>query len=394
MTAPTRRRFLSSGLALGCSAAAFPLLTPVTVAAAPGDGRLVVIVLRGGLDGLDIARPLGDPNYAALRPRLSRDAAEGALDLGGGFALHPALGGLGDLWRAGELAFAHAVATPYRDRRSHFDGQDFLENGGAASDGTMTAGRDGWLNRALALMPGARAETAYAVGRERMLLLHGEAPARSWSPESDLSLSPQGQHLLEVIYRGDPLFAEAAATAFELSELMDASGRLDRRGSKARALATFATDRLNAEARIAAFSLGGWDTHRNQGRSLPRALGGLETAILTLRDGLGPHWARTTVIALTEFGRTARENGSAGTDHGTGGVAVLAGGALSGARVHGRWPGLAPSDLYRDRDLMPTEDVRRYAGWLLAGLFGLQPSAIERSVFPGLDMGADPGLLA
>ncbi|MEM9010217.1 MAG: DUF1501 domain-containing protein [Pseudomonadota bacterium] len=388
---PNRRRFLGGALTLGCSAAAFPLVTPVTVAAAPGENRLVVIILRGAMDGLDVVRPRGEAALAGLRPTILQQAD--AIDLDGFFGLHPRLDGLAPLWSRGELAFAHAVATPYRDKRSHFDGQDFLENGGEEPDGSLTRARDGWLNRMLTLVPGAEAETAYAVGRERMLLLDGEAATQSWSPDADLALSPQGRHLLEVIYRGDPLFAAAAATALNLSEQMDASATLRSR-RQAEALATFAADRLSGDARIAAFSIGGWDTHRRQDNAIVRALEELQTALLTLRDGLGPHWSRTMVLAITEFGRTVRENGSAGTDHGTGGALLMAGGAIAGARVHGRWPGLADGDLYNQRDLMPTDDVRRYAGWALRGLFGLSGTDIERTVFPGLDMGSDLGIVA
>ncbi|HHG90151.1 MAG TPA: twin-arginine translocation pathway signal, partial [Devosia sp.] len=182
----TRRKLLCNSLALGCSAAASPLLTPVTLAAAPTDNRLVVIVLRGAMDGLDVVQPYGDPMLGKLRSTLKFGQAAGAYDLDGFFALHPALGDLLPLWNAGELAFAHAVSTPYRDKRSHFDGQDFLENGGRSSDGSLTPARDGWLNRMLSLIPGTSAQTAFSVGRQRLLLLGGREPTSSWSPDADL----------------------------------------------------------------------------------------------------------------------------------------------------------------------------------------------------------------
>ncbi|NCT13630.1 MAG: DUF1501 domain-containing protein, partial [Rhodobacterales bacterium] len=150
---------------------------------------------------------------------------------------------------------------------------------------------------------------------------------------------------------------------------------------------------LRGETRIASFSIGGWDTHGNQANFLGRALGRLSDTIITLREGLAQDWDRTAVICLTEFGRTARENGTRGTDHGTGGAVLLAGGALRGGRVLGDWPGLDESDLYAGRDLMPTRDVRAHAGWLMRGLFGFDRAVIEGAVFPGLDLGADPGLL-
>ena len=386
----TRREFLLRSAALGCSAAAAPLVTPVVLAEAPGDARLVVIVLRGGLDGLDAVAPVGDPDFASL----GRTAAPDALALDGFFALHPALGPLAPLWNAGELAFVHAVATPYRDKRSHFDGQDLLENGGGDPGGRMTAAGDGWLNRFLGLL-GARApEIAFSVGREQLRLLSGDELHSSWSPEAAIRLSPQGELLLNHIYRGDPLFAGAAAQALALAEEVGKSGMAPGPAARAAALAGFAANRLNGATRIAAFSLTGFDTHRNQPLVLGRSLDELATAITTLKAGLGPNWARTAVLAMTEFGRTARMNGSGGTDHGTGGLMVAAGGAVRGGRVLGRWPGLAEADLYQRRDLLPTDDLRRYAGWVLRGLYGVPAPGIERDVFPGVDLGGDPGILA
>ncbi|MEC9434282.1 MAG: DUF1501 domain-containing protein [Pseudomonadota bacterium] len=390
----TRRALLRGGLTLGCSAAAFPLMTRVTFAAAPGDNRLVVIVLRGALDGLAAVEPYGDRELAAMRPNLATGGTKGSVDLDGRFALHPALGPLAPLWRAGELSFVHAVSTPYRDKRSHFDGQDLLENGGGRADGGMTAGRDGWLNRALGLLPGARAQTAVAVGRENMLLLDGKNPALNWSPDSDLALTPQALDLFRMISAQDPLFDAAAKEAAAVDAERDMAGGGVARTVDAASLAALTADMLKGEARIAAFSLGGYDTHRDQHRTLRKPLAQLADAIAALKAGLGPVWERTAVMCVTEFGRTARENGSHGTDHGTGGLMVYAGGALSGAKVHGDWPGLKPSDLYQDRDLMPTDDLRRHAAWTLRTLYGMDKAALERDVFPGISMGTDARILA
>jgi uncharacterized protein (DUF1501 family) len=392
----SRRGFLGTTLALGCSAAASPLVTPVTFAAAPGDTRLVVIVLRGAMDGLDVVQPVGDRALRQHRNHLSLGEGGGALPLDDFFMMHSQLSGLAPLWQAGELSFAHAVSTPYRNKRSHFDGQDLLENGGDSPDGAMTSSRDGWLNRMLTLLPGgARAETSYAVGRNALLLMQGDAAFSHWSPDVDLDLSPQAQLLLREVYRTDPLFNAAGAMALEMSaDFEPAEGMNPRQSTRARPLAEFTADKLRGAARIAAFSITGWDTHIQQERGLAKALTELETAILTLREGLGPVWDKTAVLCLTEFGRTVRENGGAGTDHGTGGAAIFAGGALKGKTVHGRWPGLASSDLYRDRDLMPTADVRSYAAWAIRDLFGIGKSDLERVVFPGVEMGRDPRLIA
>lgn len=390
----TRRFFLRSATLAACSAAAHPWLNTVTFASAPGDNRLVVIVLRGAMDGLDVVQPYGDPALAALRSGLSLGPQGGAHDLDGFFALHQTLGDLMPLWRAGELSFAHAVATPYRDKRSHFDGQDLLE-AGTGNDLPIDQQKGGWLNRLLQDMPGARAETAYTVGSEEMLILSGKAHALSWAPDARLVLSPQARLLLTDVYHDDPLFRAAAADAEAIvGSLPDAvMGGGGKQGNDTTRLATFVASRLNGATRIAAFSLSGWDSHAQQKQAIGRPLGQLSTVILTLREALGANWARTTVLALTEFGRTARENGSAGTDHGTGGAMLMAGGAVRGGKVYGDWPGLGDGQLYQDRDLMPTRDVRAYAGWAMRGLFGTETSRIEGTIFPGLDLGPDPGIL-
>jgi len=405
---PNRRQFLVRTAALGCSAAASPLITPMTLASAPWDGRLVVIILRGAMDGLEVVRPYGDPLYQKYRPTLG--TPEGMSDLDGYFGLNRYLAGLDPLWKQGELAFAHAVATPYRDKRSHFDGQDMLE-AGTGMDVPVHAIRDGWLNRMLGQVPGVSARTAFAVGRGDMIILNGDVKVSSWSPDARLDLTPQGRLLLEALYYYDPVFKSAGATAGELADLMsqgaDAGGGSGKasngammsmmknpaRAARAKALAKFAADRLNEDTRIAAFSIGGWDTHRAQARGIKHALGELGDAITTLKRTLGANWQKTTVMAMTEFGRTARENGSRGTDHGTGGVMVMAGGAIRGGKVYGDWPGLGENALYQNRDLLPTSDVRAYGAYAMRGMFGLEKSVLEQIVFPGLDMGTDPRIL-
>lgn len=384
----TKRDFLRGALSIGCCAAAAPLLTPVTVAAAPGENRLVVIILRGAMDGLSVAAPYGDRNYSALRPKIAIGPDGGLIDMDGRFGMHPKLAPLAPLWEAGELSFAHAVSTPYRDKRSHFDGQDILEAGTA----DIASADNGWINRALTHMKDTSIDTAYSVGRENMLITTGPNLARSWTPGAKLPLGEDERALLQLIYAKDPLFAEAAASAADLTLT---SGMLKAEGPKeAEVLAKYAAGRLNERARIAAFSIGGWDTHVAQPAALNRPVIRLASAITTLKAELGANWSRTMVIAMTEFGRTARENGSKGTDHGTGGAALLAGGALRGGRIYADWPGLGDSDLYKGRDLTPTEDVRHYPAWALHAMFGVPKMALERDVFPGLDLGANRGFVA
>jgi uncharacterized protein (DUF1501 family) len=406
----SRRRFLTRATALGCSLAASPLVTPVTMASAPWDNRLVVIILRGGMDGLDVVQPLGAPEFRQLRDGIDHGQTADTPaphDLDGFFALHPGLGDLMPLWRSGELGFVHAVSTPYRDKRSHFEGQDILEAGTGPDDPRGI--RDGWLNRLLQSVPGIEAETAFAIGRSDMLLTRGPATVANWSPDAAFTLSPQARLLLDEVMHDDPLFRDTMLEAMALSDgamprpggvMSDAmmgdmrqSMRAARQSGGTADIARFAADKLRGDTRIAAFSLNGFDTHARQINTLPRALSELETAILTLREGLGAVWDRTTVVAMTEFGRTARLNGTRGTDHGTGGAMLLAGGALRGGRVIGDWPGLSEADLYERRDLKPTRDVRAHAAWIMRQSFGLERATLEDAVFPGLDMGPDPRLL-
>lgn len=408
MRKTSRRQFLMRSMALGCSAAASPIMTPVTFASAPWDARLVVIILRGGMDGLDVVQPYGDANAAGLRPGLKMGEAGGAHDLDGFFSLHAALGDLMPMWRAGELGFAHAVSTPYRDKRSHFDGQDLLE----AGTGSVAGGiRDGWLNRMLQVVPGVEAQTAYAIGREDLLVLTGKAEVANWAPDTQLNLSPQAQRLLELIYHDHPIYRQAVLEAMDLTEALDeAAQSVDDEDDEATAnmaqmmegagrnksilkIAEFAVGRLRDDTRVASFSLNGWDTHNRQANGIKRPLSQLADVLLTLKAGLGPIWGKTTVLAMTEFGRTARENGTGGTDHGTGGTMILSGGALKGGQVFSQWPGLAEADLYDRRDLMPTADVRAFAASAMQGLFGLQRSTLEGSIFPGLDMADVPNII-
>jgi uncharacterized protein (DUF1501 family) len=379
----TRRTLFKGALAAACSVAAHPLITPVAFAEVASENRLVVIILRGAMDGLDIVRPVEDPLFAQYRPDLAKGPH--GIDLGGGFALHPGWNKLEPLWKKGELGFAHAVSTPYRDKRSHFEGQDILE---AGTPGAPI--QDGWLNRLVARMPGATGETAYAVGNDTRLILRGPAPHGTWQPGMDLNLSRQARDLLQAVYRDDPRFAAAAVSAMNLSDELRLESAPEP-ASPVEAVAAFAADRLNRRARIAAFSVTGWDTHAGQAAAIRTPMNDLQAAILRLRATLGPVWATTAVLAMTEFGRTARQNGSGGTDHGTAGAMLFAGGAIAGGSVVGRWPGLA--DLYADRDLMPTEDVRAYAASAIEGLFGVERGVLEAEIFPGLDMSAVPRIV-
>ncbi|PYG26414.1 DUF1501 domain-containing protein [Pelagimonas varians] len=403
-----RRSFLTKSTALGCSLAASPALAPISFASAPGNNRLVVIILRGGMDGMAAVAPYGDPDFAALRGQIPL-GAKGYSDLDGYYALHPGLRGLLPLWQDGQLGFVHAVSTPYRNKRSHFDGQDLLEAG--VADLATGNARDGWLNRMMGAVPGMNMDSAYAIGGDALTILDGSFPVNRWSPDVDLALTPQAIRLAELVMQDDPVMAASLAEAFKLAtadgDPIAVQGGMDemmsmvaqdqaasRKSGYENRLAKFAAGRLKQDARIASFSLNGWDTHAAQDRQLGRSFSTLSDVVLTLKSELEEAvWNNTAIVAVTEFGRTARLNGTNGTDHGTGGAMILAGGAIRGGRVYADWPGLSDANLFQGRDLTPTRDLRAYAGWLMHGLFGLQSSTIEREIFPQLDLGVDPGLL-
>ncbi|MFB2551676.1 DUF1501 domain-containing protein [Ensifer soli] len=383
---PSRRQFLA---AAACCAAAAPLSTPMTFAAVPGERRLVTIILRGAMDGLSLVQPYGDPMLKVHRPTLALSPGAGLLDLDGMFGLNEEANALLPLWQSGELTFVQGLSTPYRNERSHFDGQDVLESGGAS----VNSERTGWLNRALAAVPSAE-RRAIDVNPSADLLLSGPNPVDVWSSRTDLDMGADELVFLDRLYRNDPVFARALAEAAKTDLSADAIYRQDKRGTKVADIARLAGGMLTREYRIASFSLAGWDTHADQVKTFRKPAAELATAIVTLKQALGPAaWRETVVLAITEFGRTVRENGSAGTDHGTGSLAVVAGGAIRGGRMAGRFPGLAEKDLLDARDLAPTGDVRELAAAMLHRQFGITAETITNRIFPGLDFDRSSPLL-
>lgn len=379
MTTLDRRLFLKfSGIA-GLSAAG-PRLA---FAAAPGENRVVFVILRGGLDGLHAVPPYGDREYRRLRPTLAVPGpgrAGGALDLDGSFGLHPALAPLHGLYAAGDLLVVPAATTRYRER-SHFDGQNMLENGSGAPFGA----RDGWLNRAIAELNAGDRRLGLALGPAIPLLLQGDAPVATWADSPLPRADEDFLDRLAFAYRDHPLFVRALADARD-SMAMAPPEKLDRSRGKAFETAAKAAARLLSQdegPRIAVMESGGWDTHFGQERRLAQLFGQLSDGVVALRDGLGAHWRDTVVVVVSEFGRTAAENGSRGTDHGVGGVAFLAGGAVRGGRVAGRWPGLAASALYEGRDLRPTTDYESLFKAVLIARLGMSPAVVEDRIFPG-----------
>lgn len=369
---------LAGGLAIGGARLAWAS----NPSAPAGDARFVVILLRGALDGLAAVQPYGDPGLVSLRGSLALPEPGqpgGVLDLGGGFGLHPSLRRLHALYLAGEALPIHAVAGSHRSR-SHFDAQDFLESG---AEQRLSSG---WLNRALTAVPSTGPSRAgLSVGVDVPLLLRGPVRVGSYAPAGVGQVEHDTLAHLAALHGRDPLlgpsFTEGLrARGFSAAVLSGQSPSPANRGGFV-ALAG-AAGRLMAATegpRVAAMEMGGWDTHAGQLPRLNTALAELDAGLDALREGLGEAWRRTAILVATEFGRTVRVNGTGGTDHGTGGVAFILGGAIAGGRMLANWPGL--SDLYEGRDLQPTMDVRSLAKGLLRDHLRL-PAAALAQAFP------------
>lgn len=362
-------------------------LPAVRFAQVPGSGKMVFVLLRGGFDGLAAVVPVGDPGYAGLRGRMAYTAQE-VTPLTDGFGLVSGLTPWRELWEADELVALHAMAIPYRTR-SHFDGQAILETGLERPDGSA----DGWLNRLLQIMEGERSAIAVGAGVPRSLT--GAHPVTNWSPTR---LGVTGDAYLERLahlYRADPGLHDVFEAALQLRETApdedEASGRGmggGRRGPGRIAQTLSAAARFLTEPggpNIAALEFSGWDTHANQGMQggqLDRLLGQLAEGVLTFRSEMGAAWADTTVVVMTEFGRTARPNGTGGTDHGTAGAGFVIGPRVARSTVWADWPGLGDRGLYDGRDLRPTIDTRAVLKGVVSGVFDLTAAQADR-VFPG-----------
>jgi uncharacterized protein (DUF1501 family) len=385
----SRRALLSVGGALFASAT----IPACARAADARDPRLVVMILRGALDGLSALAPIGDPDYAALHGDLALQwaGAHPALAVDSFFGLNPAMPNFARLYGAKQAIAIHACATNYRER-SHFDGQDVLESG-MPGPGQVESG---WLNRAIAALPkGERvAKTGgLAVGATPPLVLRGAAPILGWAPSGlTAPTSDLTARLMDLYMHRDPALAAALQAGIDADGMATKQGMdgLKPGGDVALAMrkaAEGAARLISADdgPRIAALAFDGWDTHVNEGGAtgrLAQLLGGLDGAIAAFETELGPRWKDSVVVAVTEFGRTVHINGTTGTDHGTGTIAFLAGGALAGGRIIADWPGLKTADLYENRDLKPTTDLRAALKGLLADQFGLSATVLGTKVFP------------
>jgi uncharacterized protein (DUF1501 family) len=393
--AATRRELL-----LGSGALFAWAFVPKIARAEGRDPRFLTIVLRGGLDGLATVAPVGDPDWIKLRGdnALRLDGPTPALPLDGFFALNPAMPNLHRLYQAGQAIVVHAVATPYRER-SHFVGQDVLESGFARPGRADT----GWLNRTLtALAPDDRVRTgtnrarAFAVGPMTPLVVRGPAPVLSWLPSRLPPVSDDTiARLLDLYHHTDPTLARVLEDRIDLATLMpgNSQGPVIQAGGINQARAYFA-EAAGAAAqflanpdgpRVGALALDGWDTHINEGATkgrLSQLLSALDGALAAVETNMGAAWNETVVTLITEFGRTARINGNEGTDHGTATVALLVGGALKGGRVIADWPGVKDSDLFENRDLKATTDLRAVLKGPLRDHLRVDEHTLATEVFP------------
>ncbi|MEA3088572.1 MAG: hypothetical protein QOC89_6269 [Paraburkholderia sp.] len=373
----SRRKFMG----IAAAGAGAMLVSPhIAFASVATDRRFVFVIQRGAADGLNIVVPYAEPAYSTLRGALAIDASS-ATRLDGTFALHPSLVRTAAMYADHQALFVHAVASPYRDR-SHFDGQNVLETGGA-SPYQM---KDGWLNRLVASMPATR-ENAIAFAPTVPMALRGKAAVTSYAP-SGLPQAPD-----DLLMRVSQLYDQDAQLRPLWQSAMTARGLAGDAGARQdpASLGKLAAGFLSRDdgPRIAMIETGGWDTHTAQNARLADQLKALDTLLGALRDGMGPSWSKTTVVVATEFGRTAAANGTGGTDHGTGSVAMVLGGSVVGGRVLADWPGLKPGELYEARDLKPTLSLDALIAGVASESLGLDPQRMAATLF-GQTAGTQP----
>lgn len=366
-----RRGFLK----FGSGALALAMMPKFAVAATSAtDTRFLLVLLRGGLDGIHLLQAKGDPAFAALRGTFVRAQGQpAALPLDGDFSLHGSLAFSASLFAQRQLLPVVAVAPPYR-QRSHFEAQDCVENGTAG-----TSGSTGWLNRCVASMPGSKGLALSAV---MPLAMRGSGDVSTWSPPLATGVDPILWQQLQVLYAADPALAPTFA-AIDTGMEGTPGGRGQGGLRLPQAMAAAAKFMSAATGpRIGFVEDTGWDTHGNELVVLNRKLAELDEGLKAFHGGAQPIWRNTVVAVVTEFGRTAAINGTGGTDHGTGGTALLVGGAVKGGRIAGDWPGLGQSQLNEGRDLRATTDMRALFKGVLRDHLGVAGDVLAGRVFP------------
>jgi uncharacterized protein (DUF1501 family) len=386
---------------MAAGAAALPVVPGWAAAAESGPKRLIVVMLRGAADGLNMVVPYADPAYHAARPTIAiakPGAENGALPLDADFALHPALAPLLPLWNEKKLAFIHAAGSP-DPTRSHFDAQQFIENG-TPGRGTTP---DGWMNRALAALPGTRTPTdALSVGAVLPYILKGPVPVANvpLGPNAGQQMSvdnPVVSSAFDKLYGGADRQGDAYRQGREartqiVADMSSEEQKMADNGAPPASGFPAIAGRLarlivqDRHIRLAFVSLGDWDTHIRQGNHaghLADQLRPLGEGLVALSQGLGQDWNDTVLVVISEFGRTVHENGNAGTDHGHGNVMFVMGGPVKGGKIYGEWPGLAAAQLYQGRDLAVTTDFRHPLAAILERHLRLGDQALEK-IFPGV----------
>jgi uncharacterized protein (DUF1501 family) len=407
-----RRQILKSAAAgLAWTAVGRTAFAATANAPLPGNRRLVVVFLRGAVDGLSVVAPYTEGAYYQQRSTiaLARPGQDGGLlDLDGHFGLNPNLAPLMPLWQSGKLAFVHASGSP-DPTRSHFDAQDYMESGTPGRKGTP----DGWLNRLLGAEPAAAAPAGARPSVTRGISVGANLP-RIWAgpnPVANIANGsrgtkptqldrPQVGKAFDALYAGDDAlskaYRESRQSRAEVNEAMSAAAREQMVADNGAPLPNGFPDdagrlaqlmRRDPNVQFAFLALGGWDTHVNQGGAkgqLANRLQPLGQGLAEFAARMGPAFDDTTVLVLSEFGRTARQNGTGGTDHGHGNVMWALGGNIAGGKVYGRWPGVDASALYEGRDLAVTTDFRQVLAGVCMNNLRL-PDERLAAVFPGFD---------
>jgi uncharacterized protein (DUF1501 family) len=415
----SRRYFLKQGGIAMVGLSAMPAFLQRAIAATPattGKKQFVVLFQRGAADGLNIVVPFGEPNYYRLRPTIAipqprRGGTDAAIDLDGFFGLHPSLAPLEPLFRQNQLAIVHAAGSP-DPTRSHFDAQDFMESGTPG----VKATEDGWLNRAIEVAPEENASPfrAVAMGANLPRMLHGSASAIALPDLKQFKVMPQTAGMGAAVEGGfEAMYAQTVdhalhGTGTETFEAIDMLRKVDPSKYAPENGAQYPTSRLgqnlqqigqllkaNIGVEVLFVDCGGWDNHVNEGGvqgQLSNLLRDLGQGLGAFHQDMGDRMQDVVVVTMSEFGRTAKENGNRGTDHGHANCMFVMGGDVKGGRVYGNWPGLADHQLNEGRDLALTTDFRSVLGEVLVKHVGVTD---VKAVFPGFDTSARrfPGLI-
>jgi len=368
--------------------------------------RLVVIFLRGAIDGLNVVIPHQEADYYKARPTLAipyPQEKNGAIDLDGFFGLHPDLQDLMPLWKKGNLAFIHASGSS-ADTRSHFDAQDYMESGTPGVKSTS----DGWMNRLLGQLPKERPTQALNVGTSTPRILKGMMPIANLNPgkNSTVAIPTDHAHINKAfssLYDGDDLLSKAYQEGHQAREIiLKELGQEMMYASRGASIASSFVDDAaevaklmegDAKTQLAFMEIGGWDSHINQQLIFKKYLPDLGRGLATLVKGLDSIYPDTTIVVMSEFGRTVKENGNNGTDHGHGNVMFLLGGSIRGGKVYGEWQGLGESALYEGRDLPVTTDFREAIALILQQHLSISDDRLAK-IFPGYQLTGNINFMA